>query len=92
MALRSRDAFETRPLPLAGRSVEEAGGSPYLLAPFPEDPRAAQVLSRADGRSSVDEIAERLGITSDMGWRRLVGLLRYLWWNNALTWLPPVGP
>ena len=33
----------------------------------------------------------KIGVTPDAGWRELVALLRYLWQNNALMWLPPVG-
>ena len=46
----------------------------------------------ADGSASVGEMAERLGISDDRGRRELTRLLRYLWWNNALTWLPPLHP
>jgi thioredoxin reductase (NADPH) len=83
MAMRSRDSFEARPQPVAA-------GSPFLLAPKPEDPRLDQVLAMADGSTSVGEMAERLGIADERGRRELTRLLRYLWWNNALTWLPPL--
>lgn len=82
MAMRSRDSFEARPQPVAA-------GSPFLLAPRPEDPRLDQVLAMADGSIPVRQIAERLGVVDDQGRRDLTRLLRYLWWNNALTWLPP---
>src|SRR5947209_7856892 len=85
MAMRSRDSFEASPQPAAA-------GSPFLLAPRPEDPRLDRVLAMADGSASVGEMAERLGISDDRGRRELTRLLRYLWWNNALTWLPPAGP
>ena len=84
MAMRSRDSFEAKPQPVAA-------GSPFLLAPKPEDPRLDQVLAMADGSVSVGGMAERLGIADDRGRRELTRLLRYLWWNNALTWLPPSG-
>jgi hypothetical protein len=84
MAMRSRDSFEARPQPVAA-------GSPFLLAPKPEDPRLDRVLAMADGSTPVGGIAERLGITDDRGRRELTRLLRYLWWNNALTWLPPAS-
>jgi hypothetical protein len=45
----------------------------------------------ADGSVSVGGMAERLGIADDRGRSELTRLLRYLWWNNALTWLPPSG-
>src|SRR6267378_4506017 len=45
----------------------------------------------ADGSVSVGGMAERLGIADDRGRMELTRLLRYLWWNNALTWLPPSG-
>jgi hypothetical protein len=83
MAMRSRDSFEAKPQPVAA-------GSPFLLAPKPEDPRLDQVLAMADGSVSVGGMAERLGIADDRGRRELTRLLRYLWWNNALTWLPPL--
>ena len=82
MAMRSRDSFEARPQPVEA-------GSPYLLAPRPEDPRLDRVLAMADGSVAVSVIAERLGAASEAGRRDLIRLLRYLWWNNALTWLPP---
>jgi hypothetical protein len=82
MAMRSRDSFEASPQPAAA-------GSPFLLAPRPEDPRLDRVLAMADGSASVGEMSERLGISDDRGRRELTRLLRYLWWNNALTWLPP---
>jgi thioredoxin reductase (NADPH) len=82
MAMRSRDSFEAKPQPVAA-------GSPFLLAPKPEDPRLDQVLAMADGSTSVGGMAERLGISDDRGRREFTRLLRYLWWNNALTWLPP---
>jgi hypothetical protein len=84
MAMRSRDSFEASPQPALA-------GSPFLLAPRPEDPRLDRVLAMADGSASVGEMAERLGISDDRGRRELTRLLRYLWWNNALTWLPPRG-
>jgi thioredoxin reductase (NADPH) len=84
MAMRSRDSFEASPQPALA-------GSPFLLAPRPEDPRLDRVLAMADGSASVGEMAERLGISDDRGRRELTRLLRYLWWNNALTWLPPKG-
>jgi thioredoxin reductase (NADPH) len=84
MAMRSRDSFEAKPQPVAA-------GSPFLLAPKPEDPRLDQVLAMADGSTSVGGMAERLGIADDRGRSELTRLLRYLWWNNALTWLPPSG-
>ena len=85
MAMRSRDSFEASPQLVAA-------GSPFLLAPRPEDPRLDRVLAMADGSTSVGEMAERLEISEDRGRRELTRLLRYLWWNNALTWLPPAGP
>ncbi|HEY2665382.1 MAG TPA: NAD(P)-binding domain-containing protein [Actinomycetota bacterium] len=84
MAMRSRDSFEASPQPALA-------GSTFLLAPRPEDPRLDRVLAMADGSASVGEMAERLGISDDRGRRELTRLLRYLWWNNALTWLPPKG-
>jgi len=88
MALRSRDAFEARPRPVEGGAGRQ---SPYLLGPQPEDPRVGEILAMADGGSSVADVAARLGVTPSAGWRELVALLRYLWQNNALTWLPPAG-
>jgi len=82
MAMRSRDSFEATPRPVAA-------GSPFLLAPKPEDPRLDRVLAMADGSTSVGEMAASLGISDDRGRHELTRLLRYLWWNNALTWLPP---
>jgi len=82
MALRSRDSFEATPQPVAA-------GSPFLLAPKPEDPRLDRVLAMADGSTAVGEMARRLAISDDRGRMELTRLLRYLWWNNALTWLPP---
>lgn len=82
MAMRSRDNFEASPQPVAA-------GSPFLLAPRPEDPRLDQVLAMADGSASVGDIAVRLHVGDDRGRMVLTRLLRYLWWNNALTWLPP---
>jgi hypothetical protein len=82
MAMRSRDSFEASPQPVAA-------GSPFLLAPKPEDPLLDRVLAMADGSVSVGDMADRLGISDERGRRDLTRLLRYLWWNNALTWLPP---
>ncbi|HEU5001576.1 MAG TPA: NAD(P)-binding domain-containing protein [Actinomycetota bacterium] len=90
MALRSRDNFEASPQPVPGRPVA-AGQSPYLLAPHPDDPVIGQILALADGSHSVADLREHLGRSVEV--RRLLGALRYLWQNNALTWLPPVaGP
>lgn len=86
MALRSRDNFEASPQPVPGRSVG-AGQSPYLLAPHPDDPVIGQILALADGGHSVADLREHLGASVEV--RRLLGALRYLWQNNALTWLPP---
>jgi len=84
MAMRSRDSFEAAPQPVAG-------GSPFLLAPRPDDPRLDAVLAASDGSRSVGEISVDLGLASDRDRQGLIRLLRYLWWNNALTWLPPMG-
>src|SRR5207244_5242593 len=65
MAMRSRDSFEASP-PLV------AAGSPFLLAPRPEDPHLDRVLAMADGSASVGEMAQRLGI-SDRSEERRVG-------------------
>ncbi len=85
MAMRSRDSFEARPQPVAA-------GSPFLLAPQPEDPRLDLVLSASDGSKSLGEISVDVGIADEVGRQGLIRLLRYLWWNNALTWLPPKEP
>jgi hypothetical protein len=82
MAMRSRDSFEATPQPVAA-------GSPFLLAPRPDDPRLDQVLAMSDGSTSVGDMAGRLSVSDDRGRMGLTRLLRYLWWNNALTWLPP---
>jgi thioredoxin reductase len=90
MAMRSRDSFEARPRPVQpGRGEPaSAGPAPYLLAPMPDDPRLAPLMGRCDGSRSVTEILEQLGPEADR--RSLLGMLRFLWYNNALTWLPPV--
>ena len=82
MAMRSRDSFEASPQPVAA-------GSPFLLAPEARGSWLDQVLAMADGSTSVGEMAGRLMISDDRGRMGLTRLLRYLWWNNALTWLPP---
>lgn len=95
MALRSRDSFEARPEATGpGRAAGGAGpgDAPYLLAPQPADPQAREflrdILARADGSHSVAAIAAALGAPFPEGWRRLIGPLRFLWHNNAMTWLP----
>ena len=100
MAMRSRDGFESRPQPVpagSGRGGPGAGGpgspggpAPYLLAPLPDDPKVAELMGLADGSRSVSEIGEALGMGAAQEQRRLIGLLRFLWYNNALTWLPPL--
>jgi hypothetical protein len=92
MALRSRDNFEARPQAVdagQGPGGRSPGPSPYLLVPEPEDPRVRRILALSDGSHSVDAIARELGDPSETGVRRLLGPLRFLWQNNALTWLPP---
>src|SRR2546426_7135383 len=59
---------------------------------LPIYPRLDRVLTMADGSVPVGDVAQRLGISDDRGRRELTRLLRYLWWNNALTWLPPSSP
>ncbi|MGH2717084.1 MAG: NAD(P)-binding domain-containing protein [Actinomycetota bacterium] len=86
MALRSRDSFESAPQPAAPAT---GGPSPYLLAPQPDDPRVGRILAQSDGSNSVSEIARRLRGDFPGGVRQLAGPLRFLWQNNALTWLPP---
>lgn len=91
MAMRSRDSFEAQPRPaLPGRGEATAAGpAPYLLAPQPDDPRLAPLMGLCDGSRSVTQILGQLGSAADS--RALMGMLRFLWYNNALTWLPP-GP
>lgn len=84
MAMRSRDSFEARPQP-----IEQ---SPYLLVPQPDEPLMAAILAMADGSHSVAEIAASLGAGAADPLRRVARPLRFLWQNNALTWLPPKPP
>ena len=94
MALRSRDNFEAAPQPAApDRQGPAAGGgwSPYLLAPQPGDARVGRILALSDGSHSVGDLARELRDGFPGGIRQLAGPLRFLWQNNALTWLPPVG-
>ena len=84
MAMRSRDSFEARPQP-----IEQ---SPYLLVPQPDEPLIPAILAMADGSHSVAEIAESLGAGAADPLRRVARPLRFLWQNNALTWLPPMPP
>jgi len=90
MALRSRDSFEAAPQP-ASPAGAGRGGSPYLLAPQPDDPRVGRILALCDGSHSVAELARQLSADFPGGIRQLAGPLRFLWYNNALTWLPPPG-
>lgn len=91
MAMRSRDSFEARPRPVQPGRGEAAGAgpAPYLLAPLPDDPGLPPLMALCDGSRSVTEILAQLGPGPDH--RGLMGMLRFLWYNNALTWLPP-GP
>lgn len=90
MALRSRDNFEGTPQPVApAAAAGRAGGSPYLLAPQPDDARFGRILALSDGSHSVADIAQELRADFPGGVRHLVGPLRFLLQNNALTWLPP---
>jgi thioredoxin reductase len=92
MALRSRDSFEAAPRPAAPvRPGPGRSGSPYLLAPHPDDPRVGRILALCDGSRSVAEIAGVLAGDFPGGIRQLAGPLRFLWQNNALTWLPPAA-
>ncbi len=80
-ALQSWDIWEARPeTPGASRSL-------YLLGPLPDDPRLVSIVRMADGRRSVEEIMGRMGTDHDP--KEIAILLRYLWQNNILTWLPP---
>jgi thioredoxin reductase len=55
------------------------------------DPEAMRILRAVDGTSPVSELASRFGMHSVAERTIFWKLLRYLWWNDALTWLPPAG-
>ncbi|MFP5284162.1 MAG: hypothetical protein ACLGI9_00325, partial [Thermoanaerobaculia bacterium] len=52
------------------------------------DPEIMRILRAADGTSTVSELASRFGMHSVAERTIFWKLLRYLWWNDALTWLP----
>jgi thioredoxin reductase len=74
------------------RKAESDGGPPAAYAPRHDDPEMERILAAADGTRSVAELADHFAMDSeeDQGffWR----VLRHLWRNGSLTWLPPASP
>jgi len=86
-SLMSLDVLETGLGQKLRRSAHR-GGSSILLN---RDPEVARILKAADGTNSVAGLAERFGMRSLEERTTLCKLLRYLWWNDSLTWMPPIG-
>jgi thioredoxin reductase len=88
---RSRNSVTRGGEEAAGTAGEEGGRRLSLRRPrlLQEEPEIERVLRAADGTRSVAELARHFGMRSAAERATFWRLLRYLWWNDALTWLPP---
>lgn len=72
-----------------GQAVQQGEPRPaHPLATLLEAPEVERILRAADGTLAVAVMARRFGIRSAAERAILFRLLRTLWWNDALTWLP----
>jgi thioredoxin reductase len=73
-----------------GRSSHRAAGA--IDANLRTAPDVEAILHASDGTLTVASLARRLRVTTAAQRANFLSLLRYLWWNGHLTWLPASEP